>query len=383
MNHAPAAAVLAATLSIGGVATASSFEDELAAIKARLAALEKQVAEQNQVIAAKDRQIEALSAVAERAAPTADPDWTDRIEIGGVVEIEAGHHSPYTGDDTSDVTVATVELGIAAQVNDWVAAEIGLLFEEDDTDLEVDVATLTVAPPDGPWFATLGQQYLPFGVYDTNLVSDPLTLEIGETRETAALVGVEANGFVAAAYVFNGESDKDDELDRYGLMAGYAHEGDDVGFALQAGYISHIGDSDGLQDIGDVRDYVGGIAVEGLFTTGPFTFIAGYVAATDSFDAAELDFDGSGAEPKAWTLEAAYAFDLAARPAAIALGYQGTEEALALELPETRLAIALSVEVMRNTTLSFEWARDDDYGTSDGGTGRSADTATAQIAVEF
>jgi uncharacterized coiled-coil protein SlyX len=369
-------------MSLGGVAVAGSIEDELAAIKARIAALEQQVADQNRVINEKDRQIQALTVDTERSQVARGDHWTDRVEIGGLVEVEAGYHSSYDGDETSDLAVATVELGIAAQVNDWVAAEITLLYEEDDTDLEVDVATITVAPPDGPWFATAGQQYVPFGVYGTNLVSDPLTLEIGETRETAALVGIEANGFVGSAYVFNGDSDKDDEIDRYGLMAGYASEGDDFGFALQAGYISHIGDSDGL-DVGDVGDYVGGIALDAQITAGAFTFIAGYVAATDSFDAAELGFNGKGAEPKAWAIEAGYAFELASRPAMVALGFQGTEEALALELPEQRIAVALSVEVMDNTTLSFEWARDEDYGTSDGGTGKTADTATAQLAVAF
>ena len=47
------------------------------------------------------------------------------------------------------------------------------MYEEDDTDLEVDVATITIADPDGPWFVTGGQQYLPFGAFETNMVSGP------------------------------------------------------------------------------------------------------------------------------------------------------------------------------------------------------------------
>lgn len=378
---------LAAGLVVSSTASGSAIEDELAAIKARLAALERQVAEQNHVIQEKDRQIQELVANPSVRERTEADHWTDRVEIGGVIEVEAGYHDPYTGDSETDLVVATVEFGIAAQINDWVAGEITLLYEEDDTPLEVDVATITVAPPEGNWFATAGQMYVPFGIYETNLVSDPLTLEIGETRETAAMFGIGSDGFGGAVYFFNGDSDKgtDNGIDRFGATAGYDHEGDNGGFAVHVGYISHIGDSDAIQDAigGPVVDYVGGVAVDASFSSGPFGVIAEYVAATDSFQMTELLFGTGGAEPTAYNIEAAYGFELGGKAATVAIGYQGTEEALALDLPKRRIAVALSVEVMDSTTLSFEWAHDDDYDVADGGTGESANTATAQLAVEF
>lgn len=392
-----AAATAAATLAAGG-ATAAAFDDELAAIKARLAALEKQVQVQNQVIAEKDRQIKALVDNPSVPAQSGDGGWFNKVEIGGVVEVEAGYASPYTGPATSDVVVATAEIGIAAQINDWTAAEISLLYEEDDTPIEVDVAIITIAPPDGDWFVTGGQQYVPFGSYETNLVSDPLTLEIGETRETALLAGIESNGFHANAYVFNGSNKKggDDRIDNFGASAGYASEGDAGSFAVQVGWINDIGDSDGLQDAictslacggtSTVADHVPGWTAAAMFESGPFVVIGEYTAATDDFAAAELPFGAGGASPSAFNVEAGYSFDLSGRPATVALGYQGTEEAFVagvLELPKTRIAAAISVEVMDTTTLSFEWARDEDYGTADGGTGETANTATAQVAVEF
>ncbi len=385
MQKTQMAAALAAALACSGAAGAAAIEDELAAIKARLAQLEKQVQDQNRVIQEKDRQIAALVTNPSTPAPDGGG-WADRVALSGLVEVEAGYSDPYAGDSGSDVVVATVELGLAAQVNDWVAANVTLLYEEDETDLEVDVATVGIAPPDGHWFVVAGQDYLPFGTYETHLVSDPLTLEIGETRETNVLAGVSAGGFTGAVYVFNGESDKDDEtIDRFGAVAGYGQAGEDGGFAVDVGYINHIGDADALQDAigGNVDDYVGGISVDGTSTAGPFTLIGEYTAATDSFQAAELAFDGAGAEPRAWNLEAAYGFALAGRDATFAIAWQGTEEALALELPETRLAAALSVAVMDGTTVSLEWAHDDDYAVADGGTGEEADTLTAQLAVEF
>ena len=387
--------VLAAALTVAlfgtGGASAASFADELAAIKARLNQLEQQVTAQNQVIREKDREIAALK----QATGGGDGGgWFNEIEIGGVVEVEAGWNDPYTGDDTSDVVVATVELGIAAQINDWVGSEIVLLYEEDDTDLEIDVATITIANPDGPWFVTSGQQYLPFGTFETNLVSDPLTLEIGETRESAVLLGIENDGFGAAVYVFNGDNKKDgdDRIDNFGAVAGYGQEGEDSGFAVNVGYINDIGDSDSLQaaiadpsNLGsnDVADHVAGWSVDALFSSGPFVVIAEYVAAMDEFQVGELPFAGRGAEPSAFNVEAGYNFMLGGKDATVAIAYQGTDEAFALDLPETRVLAAVSVEVMANTTVSLEWAHDEDYDPADGGTGESANTATAQLAVEF
>ncbi|MFW6322315.1 MAG: hypothetical protein ACOC02_01675, partial [Guyparkeria sp.] len=78
-----------------------------------------------------------------------------------------------------------------------------------------------------------------------------------------------------------------------------------------------------------------------------------------------------------------YGFDLIGRPARAGIGYQGTDEALALELPESRVIAALSVEIFPHTALSFEYAADEDYDVADGGTGESAGTFLTQLAAVF
>lgn len=130
------------------------------------------------------------------------------IAFDGLIEIEASHSSPYVGGSSSDIIVATAELGASVKVNDQVSAGISLLYEEDDTDLEVDVAILTYSPADANWSITAGQLYVPFGSYQTNMVSDPLTLEIGETRETVAQLDIESASITAAIYLFNGTNKK-------------------------------------------------------------------------------------------------------------------------------------------------------------------------------
>lgn len=414
-----AAAMAAAMASSGGAMAAAAFDpaafaEELAAIKARMKALESQVQDQSRTIQAqeralkeKDRQIQEFVSNPRIRKGEAGGGWFQNVEIGGVVEIEAGYNDPDEGDSESDVVVATAEIGIAAQINDWTSSEITLLYEEDDTDLEVDVAIISIANPDGPWFTTAGQQYVPFGTYETNLVSDPFTLELGETRETALLAGVELNGFVGGVYGFNGDIDEDGDskIDSFGAFAGYGHENENSSFAVNVGYINNIADSDGLQDTindniddpdgdpmtddaVDFDDQVAGVTIDGMFTTGPFTFIAEYTTATDDFTSVELPYKSGGAEPSAFNVEAAYSFMIAGKDATLAVAYQETDEAVALELPEERISAAISVGVMDNTTLSLEWAHDNDYSKSD----RDAvgldekvggDTITGQLAVEF
>lgn len=388
MHKTPMAGAILASLTWQGAAFADqSMEQRLELVEQRMRFLEQRVADQDKVIQAKDEQIAELTGTSD-----SDGGWMQSIEIEGEIELEASRHDPYQGDSSSDVTVATVELGVTAQVNDWVEAKVGLLYEEDDTDLEVDVATVTISPPDSPWRLTGGQFYLPFGVFESNLVSDPMTLELAETRESAAQVGFESDGFFAAVYAFNGDNKKDgdDKINNFGATIGVEHEGENATFAASLGYINDLGDSDALQEViednlgnNDVADYVSAWTLAVMVEAGSFSLIGEYVKANDAFNAMEVPWGAAGAEPEAWGLEAAYHFSLAGRDATFAVGYQGTDEALALELPETRIAAALSIEIMEATSLSFEWAHDKDYGSSDGGTGDTADTVTGQLAVEF
>ncbi|MEJ2765920.1 LbtU family siderophore porin [Photobacterium sp. MCCC 1A19761] len=314
--------------------------------------------------------------------------WTQQISIGGTLELEASILSPYIGDASTDLALATAELGIAADINDWVSSEIIFLYEQDDTPLEVDVATLYLSPPDEPWYLTAGQFYLPFGVYDTQMVSSPLTSDVGETRETAFLTGVAQRDFYASVFLFNGSNKKEgkEHLNNWGVQVGLATETDNIVLISELSYINDIGDSDNLQDVlrsQNVNDYTDGWNGFAKAISGPWTVIGEYTATLSGFESNVLTFNFHGAKPSAWNLELGYQFFLGQFGATAAFGYQGTREALPLELPEERLLAALSVDVLDNTAISLEWARDQDYEIAEGGTGESASTITLQVAAVF
>ena len=50
----------------------------------------------------------------------AGPGWFDNVEVFGLTEVEVGYNDPDSGDANSDIVLATQEIGVAAQVNDWV-----------------------------------------------------------------------------------------------------------------------------------------------------------------------------------------------------------------------------------------------------------------------
>ncbi|MEL0584994.1 MAG: LbtU family siderophore porin [Candidatus Thiodiazotropha sp. (ex. Lucinoma kazani)] len=318
--------------------------------------------------------------------------WFNYLNLSGLVEVEAVYaDTPDTHE--SNITLTTVELGIDAQVTPWVNVHGLILLEESVTDTpEIDEGIITLGNRDlSPFSLAVGRMYIPFGNFESFAVTDPLTLEIGETRETALQAGYISDGFYSSLFLFNGDTkDSDSEtIELFGLNLGLASENETSGFNYDIGlsWINSLADSDNLQegvtDPNNLAEKVPGFSIHAIIHNGPFSLIGEYLTAMKSFDAADLVFNNIGAKPAAFNLEADYAFELAGKDASFALAWQGTEEALTLDLPEIRYLAALTVDIYKYTILGFEYAQDKDYGISDGGSGDSSDTFTAQFAVVF
>lgn len=352
----------AVTLALAMAAPAAADTE---ALEQRIAALEQQLADSG--------------------APLGTVAWS------GVVEVEAGFAEDFQGNETSGFELATLELGAESAVNEWVTAGAVLLYEEGTPeDIEVDAATIAIAPPAGGWSATFGRTYVPFGGFETHLVSDTLALELGEAQETAAVVTLGGGAVSASAYAFNGDSNNggEDEIEHYGARLAAEGGGEALAWTAALDYISSIADADGLgggavSNLATLDDYIAGYAVHGTLAVGPLTVLGEYLAAADAFEPGELAFDGDGAEPAAWQAELGYGFDWGGMPATAAIGVQGTQEAPGLGLPETRTQVGLSVEPWEGTSVAVEYASADDYSTSEGGSGESADSLVIQLAAEF
>ena len=343
---------------------------------------------------------ETLNARLEKLEEKMDRDWLDRIHISGLIEAEASHTDTDFSDpavaseDESDIVLATVELGVEAEVNKHVQGHILFLFEEgeNDYDIAVDEGYVTIDGKDVvPLYLNAGKFYLPFGYYNSHMITDPLTLEIGEINESAVQVGFANDWFDASVAVFNGDVDErgdDDHIDSYvASLQMSVPEGTFTDFSVMSGvsYISNIADSDGLEDKiatgdGDIDDSVAGI---GAFISVSFKEMLyleiEYIGAIESFQAGETSLDdGSSIEPSAWNVELAYVpvekLEVAVRYEQTDDIYRGVDDE---SLPESQYGITVAYEIFDNTTVALEYL-DGEYENDD-----EVSAITAQLAIEF
>ena len=312
-----------------------------------------------------------------------------QVQLTGAIEAEASYSSDYDDVKESGIDLTTVELGIDIALTDFFSGFALMKWEEDGGEgVFLDEGGATLGNVDEYGVAvTVGKLYVPFGVFETGMISDPVTLELGETREGAAIVDFVTGGFYGAAYIFNSainDDADDDMIDAFGANAGYAFDADEMSFDVTIGWVSNMTSSGGFTaylDDGDIAlldDYSAGATVSAVVEIADFTLIGEYLTALDSdYQAAE------DSEPATWNLEVGYGFDLSGYSASVAVSYQGSDETAFLGLPETRFGATFGFDITDGLGIAFEYIHDEDYGTSDGGTGESADAVTCQLALDF
>ena len=311
--------------------------------------------------------------------------WANRLGISGTVEIDVSHQNNGVG---SAIAVGTVELAMDVRINNWTNAHVVLLHEEGEAqDVMVDEASITIGNSElYPIYVTAGKMVVPFGDFSTQLLSDPLTLELAETKENALQVGFERDGWKGSGYIFNGVSDKigeENQLDQFGFNIGYALEAKSMSLDMGIGYINSMEDSDGISaklDPNGVTDHSSGLSAHANLKMGPFSMIAEHVIALEDItikDGAGVGFYG---RPQAWNTEFGYAFGFLEKEANVAVGYQGSREVRSLGLQEERILGGVSVVLETDTTLGFEYYHGKEYATNDG---FDVDSATLRLAVAF
>jgi len=315
--------------------------------------------------------------------------WYDRIQITGLIEIEAAYENtdfkdPAVEDEkTSDVDLATAEVVVQAKIAEHVEGHVMFKYEEDD--LFVDEAFIALAGSESfPAYLIAGRQYVPFGNYDSHFVTDPNTLILGETNEGAAIVGYRFGGELVDVSVgaFNGdakESGKDDIIDSFvGSIAANPFEN----LMFGASYTSNLAGSDSFNeavvDPDNFDSLVGGWSAFVSFKfLERFKLIGEYVGALDHFKAGEI-YDAADLKerkPSAWNAELGVAIT---DNLELAVRYDGSDDGGPDFLPETRYGAVLNWDFIKNTNLAFEYL----HGELEGDF-QEKDSFVAQLAVEF
>lgn len=397
MQKLLAAMALGACLLSGSAWAQSATDARLEALEKRIQQLEERLAERDAAMMEKEQALAKLQAKVAVQEQTA-ADIRARAEeaaadgglgIGGVIEVEIVHDSPYVDKSTSSADTATVDVAFAAELGDAASAELALTMD-DDGKMEVDVAAVTIGMDEAPVSFTAGQILLPFADFGTELISDPMALELGEAHQTVLQIGFEAGSLAGSIYAFNGDADYkgSDRIGDFGVQADYGIELGGMGFNAGVGWLSdlresHIAEEYQLEDEDwpGNRKKVAGLAVSAGLGFGPLTFSGHYITARDKIE--ELDYAGEPAQPSAYGVEAAYAFEMGDREVAVAAGWQRTREAVGLGMPETKVLFGFSTELVENVGIALEYASSSDYGATNGGTGKDGRTVTLQLAAEF
>lgn len=349
------------------------------------------------------------------------------VALSGKAEPVGVLNSSFRGNTSADITLGSSELDVAAALNQNVEAYISIAYDESPPDVgprvnnssfNLNLGFVNIGNLDKtPWYFTGGQLYVPFGRYSSSMISAPIPLNLARTKTRPFILGYQSQGDTgpfAAGYIYR----SDTTLGKSGVGGanlGYNYKFNGFRGEIGAGYISSIDDSAGMQNsAANVGTTFGGfgsfsngneavrktqaVDVHGNIAFDRFNLAAEWVGTVEAFRPQDLSFNGQGAKPQAGQTEFGMTFRAFNRPSSIGLGYQWSKDALALNLPHHRFIGVFNISIWKDTVESLEYKHDIDYGTNQFangaapagsvnmtsfGTGRAADTVSAQIGVYF
>ncbi len=312
-------------------------------------------------------------------------DILKQLDVGFLMELEG--FAARSGDASeSDIALATVELTVDAEVVDGVAAHLGLLWEEDDTEENIlDEGYITFGATETiPFYTTAGKMYLPFGNFKSAFISDPLTLELAEINQSAVLAGFGNSWVDLNVGAFNGdfEEDTDDNTidDAFASIAFIPVEG----VVFGAYWLSDILEADGYEDFvngavaaGYAYDATGGAGAFLNARFGSVALNAEYVAALE-----KLDLPGLRLLPMVYNIEASMPI---VEGLSVGVKLEGSDDFYSDfgttpvgKWADWQAGFVVSYDLNEHVTLSGEYlhadGREDD---------ESGDMATMQIAMKL
>ena len=298
------------------------------------------------------------------------------ISLGGTVEVETNFtgidNRNRSGDSSSDITLATAELDIEAKLHKYASANLIFLWEEDDTEpVDIDEGYITLGDTKYfPLYLKAGRMYVPFGNFETNFVSDPLTLELGEIQESSYLFGAAYKGIDFSLYFFNPDIDENNDsnadiIKSWGITLSYDFADffpENFGLNIQVSYLNNLADTNGFKDAFDdngwgnsIDNYVGGFHAFLMAEFHNFNFIAEYLTATTDFDKSDFGGIGKNFQPETWNFELGYTFPYwNDKEMTIAIRYEGSNEAAFID-SSLFMKNQYGVAVAANLFSSAKW----------------------------
>lgn len=198
------------------------------------------------------------------------------IKVSGRLEEEFGYVSN-EDNRSSNFALATAELGADISVNPNVTGKLVFIYEQGKNDdlIIIDEGTISMKIPiEKPSLSfSLGYLTLPYGEFNSHFVSDPYSLEIGETKRVALLTSANLyEAFDLSLAIYNGNikavGDGDYINDWISRLAFKLPENENLCLTVGGSFISNIAEVDGLTET-----ILADILLESSMGLGSFTSI--------------------------------------------------------------------------------------------------------------
>lgn len=337
------------------------------------------------------------------------PDKT-KIIFSGELEGESVYTTPYEGTPAgTNFNLTTAELDTFIEANRWVSGFMAFGYNDgngnqinrvNNSEMQLNQGFITLGDLTTlPVYSSLGQMYVPFGLYNYYTVNSPVTETLGQTQARAITLAYHSNNAeitpYAAIYGYQGATEIDNNvgsnqnIEEYGANAALAVAEGSFSALLGASYNSNIAESSGLQGDGSSSSTFNGFAQNsgtenlayrvpgadfyGTLGYSAYTLLVEYTTATKAFAESDLSFNNQGAQPQAMDIEVAYSFDTA-HPSSVALDYGQTWQALAISLPQKNYGVTYNTSFWRNTSLGLQLTHNLGYpsGSTASGGGQAA-----------
>ncbi|MFW0028817.1 MAG: LbtU family siderophore porin [Coxiella endosymbiont of Dermacentor nuttalli] len=306
--------------------------------------------------------------------------YLPRATFSGKLEGQVAYESNAIGSKTANINFSGVELDIYIQGNSWTSGYMALNYDQDTlvhaSHILINHAFVTIGSLNRyPFYASIGQIYVPFGRYSSLMITSPVTLELGRTRAQALIIGyqqTEKNSLHAAVYDYQelaNNPSRSNQNNQWGVDVGYEFNTDihlHISGEVGIGLISNLSDSQRMQTTVLLHDEtlhhtVQAIDLYGSLTIDPMIFIIEYIGALRNFNIADVCFANQGARPTAFHTEISYTFHTGSKSNSIGLGYDHTAQALALVLPQNRYSVFYNFNIWKDTNFTLEYRHDINY----------------------
>jgi hypothetical protein len=265
-------------------------------------------------------------------------------------------------------TLVEAEIEIFAEITERLGGRLAFTIDSEQC-YDTDEALVTLANQDEiSLYVSIGLMDLPFGNYETNMLTDPLTLELAETNRLALELGFGFSSFYGSFYIADVDVDRvdnDSDTKNLGVSGGFSFAGEDAGFDISFGWVSNLADSDGIEEFVreeglELKDSVASLCANGTVIYGPVTLILEYVGALDDLILIEEEEEKQIGKSSAWNLELGYTFVIMDTVNTIGISYQGTRHAEEI-IPKRRFGGGIWTEFWDHVSVGFEYFREIEY----------------------